>query len=154
MYSLLISLHSYTRWLVVLFAVLAIVRAFVGWFGKRSWTSQDNLAGLLYANIMSLQIVLGLLLYVGISPMMQQIFSNFGAAMGDRVLRFWAVEHIFAMIVALALAHIGRARSRRAQDDVTKHRTAAIFFTISLIVMLLAIPWPWSGAPRPLFRGF
>jgi predicted membrane channel-forming protein YqfA (hemolysin III family) len=68
-------------------------------------------------------------------------------------LRFFVVEHPFGMVVSLALAHIGRARLKRATDSGVRHRTALIFFGLSLLVMMASIPWPAMPAGRPLFRG-
>ena len=102
----------------------------------------------------SLQFLVGLLLYAVFSPLTRAAFTDFGAAMRDSVLRFFAVEHIFGMVVALALAHIGRGRLRRLTDDTARHRTMAIFFTLALVIMLVTIPWPFMPAGRPYFRGF
>ena len=73
--------------------------------------------------------------------------------MANTGLRFWTVEHPFGMLIGVALAHIGRGRIRKTRDAVRKHRTALIFFTLALIVIVISIPWP--GRPiigRPLFR--
>ena len=40
---------------------------------------------------------------VATSPMTQAAFADFGGAMGNSVMRFWAVEHIFGMLVASLL---------------------------------------------------
>jgi hypothetical protein len=45
------------------------------------------------------------------------------------------------MIVALVLAHIGRSRAKKADTDVSKHKNAAIFYTIAILLILAAIPW-------------
>lgn len=73
--------------------------------------------------------------------------------MKDSVSRFWAVEHMMMMIIAVALAHIGSGRIRKGADDQAKHRAAAIFFTIAFVVIMASIPWSGINA-RPLFRGF
>jgi hypothetical protein len=67
-------------------------------------------------------------------------------------IRFWAVEHVFGMVVGVALAHIGRTRIRKAVTDVRRHRLALIFFSLALIAILVSIPWPGTPNARPLFR--
>ena len=57
------------------------------------------------------------------------------------------------MIVAIALAHVGRVRIRKAPDSESRHKRALIFFGLSLLVMLLSIPWPIGPGARSLFRG-
>lgn len=154
MYATLLVLHSLLRWVVLVAAAIAVVRAFGGWTGRRPWTPLDDRVGRQFVLFFDIQFLVGLILYAGVSPLTRAAFSDFGAAMGDSILRFFAVEHALGMLVSLALAHIGRARLRKATDDVRKHRTAAIFFTLALIIMLASIPWPFMPASRPYFRGF
>ena len=90
---------------------------------------------------MDLNVVLGLILYLFLSPITQAAFANFGVAMSDANLRYFAVEHILGMIVALVLAHVGRAVSKRATDTIKKHRAAAIWYTLSFLISLAMIPW-------------
>lgn len=154
MYATLLVIHSLLRWIVLVAAVIAIVRAFGGWTGGRPWTAVDDRVGRQFILFFDIQFLVGLLLYAVFSPLTRAAFSDFGGAMGDSVLRFWAVEHAFGMFVALALAHIGRARLRRAPDDAARHRTTAIFFTLAIVIVLATIPWPFMPAGRPYFRGF
>ena len=154
MYTFLLVLHSWLRWALVIVAVGATARAVAGWRGQRAWTARDDQLGLALTIVMDLQIFVGLLLYLGFSPLTQAALQDFGAAMGNATLRFWAVEHVFGMVVALALTHLGRARSRRATEPAARHRQAAIFFALATIVLLVTIPWPFTavGAERPWLR--
>jgi len=154
MYATLLVLHSLLRWVVRVAAVIAIVRAIGGWTGRRACAPLDDRVGRQLVLFFDLQCLVGLVLYALVSPITRAAFSDFGAAMGDRILRFFAVEHVVGMLVAIVLAHIGRARLRKAADDVARHRTAAIFFTLALIVVLISIPWPFMPAGRPFIRGF
>jgi hypothetical protein len=154
MYVTLLVAHSLLRWVVLLLAVVALARALGGWLGARQWTPADESAGRFFLLSFDLQVLVGLLLYVAFSPMTQAAFQDFGTAMGNTVLRFWAVEHIFGMLVAVALAHVGRVRARRLTAPVAKHRTVAIFFGLALVAVLLTIPWPFMPAARPLMPSF
>jgi hypothetical protein len=93
-------------------------------------------------------------LYFGLSPITRAAMQDFGAAMGNSMLRFWAVEHILGMVIAVALAHVGRVRVRKTTDPLRRHKLAAIFFGLALIAIFATIPWPGMPAGRPLFRGF
>lgn len=154
MVSALIAVHSVLRWFVLAAALVAVARAVGGWRLGRSWIDADDRAGRIFVLSFDVQVLMGLLLYVGLSPVTQVAFADFGAAMGDSLLRFWAVEHIFGMLVALALAHVGRARARRVSDDRSRHRTAAIFFGLALLIVFISIPWPGTPAGRPLLPTF
>lgn len=151
LYSILLPIHSIVRWLLVIAVVVAVARAFMGWFGKKSFTALDNKIGLAFTSLMDLQLLIGLILYV-ISPILQTAFQNFGGAMGNTQMRFFAVEHILMMVIAVVLAHVGRALSKKASTDLLKHRRAAIWYGLALLVMLLAIPWPFSPVSRPWIR--
>jgi hypothetical protein len=152
MYPLTLVLHSLLRWVVLAFGILAVGRALGGLRARREWAAGDEKAGRWFVAALDAQMLLGLLLYLRLSPMTTTAFQDFGAAMGNAVLRFWAVEHIAGMIIALGLAHVGRVRLRRAADAARRHRTAAIFFGLALVAILLTTPWPGMPAARPLFR--
>lgn len=140
-YTALLHTHNLFRWLVLIVLVLAVLFAFIGWLGKRDWGKKDNLTGLLLTIFMDLQFLVGFVLYAFVSPVTRSAFADFGAAMKNEVLRFYAVEHIFMMIIALVLVHIGRSKSKKIETQWKKHRVAAIFYGISFALILAAIPW-------------
>lgn len=147
MYPFILSAHNIVRWLVLIFALLAIIKAFIGWFGKKEWKGLDDKLGLGFTVSLDIQVLLGLLLYVVFSPITRSAFSDIGAAMANSDLRFFLVEHFLMMIVALVLAHIGRSRAKKADTDVSKHKNAAIFYTIAFLLILAAIPWDRALLP-------
>jgi uncharacterized membrane protein YozB (DUF420 family) len=147
-YPFVLTLHSLTRWAVVVLGVAALATALLGWFGKKPWNERDRKIGSFLAISMDIQLLLGLLLYGVLSPVTQRAFSDFGGAMRDRELRFWAVEHIFLMVVAVVLVHVGQVVSKRAPNDTARYRRLAIFFGLTILCVFLAIPWD----SRPLLR--
>lgn len=148
-YTIILALHSILRWLVLIAAVAAVVRAGQGWLGKRPWAKLDDRLGLIYTSLLDTQLLVGLILYIFLSPLTQAAFADLGAAMREPTLMFFAIEHIFTMVVAVVLAHVGRALSRRAAEGA-KHARAALWYTLSLLAMLVAIPWPFLAYGRPL----
>jgi hypothetical protein len=141
MYTGLLHTHNLFRWLVLIAMVLAVVFALIGWSGKRGWSKKDNITGLLLTVFMDIQFVVGMILYAFVSPKMKAVFNDFGAAMKNADLRFYAVEHISLMVIALVLVHIGRAKSKKAVPAWKKHKNAAIFYGIALLLVLAGIPW-------------
>lgn len=150
MYSGILLIHSWLRWAVLLLGLTAFVRGVTR--SQRPWTPTDQSVSRWFTMAIDLQFLLGALLYFVLSPFTTAAFSDFGAAMGNSGLRFWAVEHVFGMVVAIALAHIGRTKIAKAPTDGRRHRLAAIFYGLALLAIVLSIPWPGSPNARPMFR--
>jgi hypothetical protein len=151
--SLLLFLHSWLRWIVLLAGIFAVVRAIGGTNGKRPWTAAEGTPGLYFVSALDLQLLIGLALYLVFSPTVKAAFGNIGGAMRNPELRFFVVEHFLGMLIAVVLAHVGRVRSKKAQTDAARFKSAAIFYGLALIIILALIPWPGMAAGRPLFRG-
>lgn len=155
MYAPLLILHSILRWAVLVFGILAAIEAFTGWRGGRPWGSTAEGRAKRFVMTFDVQFVVGLLLYGVFSPLTTAAFQDFGGAMRDPALRFFAVEHITLMLVALALAHVGKVKATKARDHAAKHRTAAIYFGLAVLLIVLATPWPFqlmTSQLRPLLR--
>ncbi|HEY6362526.1 MAG TPA: hypothetical protein VIX63_15540 [Vicinamibacterales bacterium] len=153
MYALTLVLHSWLRWVVVVLGVIAVIRAIGGRSG-RPWTRTDGTIVKSFGITLDIQFLLGILLYAWLSPITWVAFADFGGAMRNAGLRFWAVEHLLGMVIAVALVNVGRVKIRKAADDSRKHKLAAIYFGVGLIILLASIPWPGMPAGRPLWRGF
>jgi hypothetical protein len=151
MYAGILTAHSWLRWVIVVLAVVAVLRAIGGWQSRRMWTRLDDRTGLLLTIAVDVQFLLGLLLYLVYSPYTQAAMDDFGNAMRTSGLRYWAVEHVFGAVVGIALVHVGRVRAKKTSDSLRKHRTTAIFFSLALLALLAAIPWPGTPNARPLF---
>jgi hypothetical protein len=153
LYAILLPAHSILRWLVLLAALFAIIRALTGLRFKRPWENMDDKAGLWFVILFDIQVLIGLTLSFFLSPVTLSMWQNMGGAMSNPTMRYFGVEHAIMMIIALALAHVGRARSKKATDRRAKHRAALIFFALSLAVTIAAIPWPFLSVGRSLFPG-
>ena len=146
MYPIINTLHSILRWLIVLAALFVMIRAVTGISFKRGWMKMDNNAGLWYTSLLDLQVLLGIILYFFLSPTTKIALQNFGGAIGDPVMRFFAVEHVIGMLVAVVVAHVGRSLVRRASTPVQKHRRSITWTVVSLLIVLASIPWPFLAA--------
>jgi hypothetical protein len=117
-----------------------------GMFTKRTFGNADNRISLFLMSSAHIQLVVGLLIYFTGG------WANINAdTMHDKTFRFFSVEHSVMMIAAIILITIGRIRSKRAVDDNYKFRRLFIYSLIALLLIFLAIPWPWSRIARPLF---
>lgn len=152
MYEVLLRLHSFTRWLVLISLVVAIIVAYKGWLGKKSFTPFANKVRHITATVAHVQLLLGLLLYF-ISPLVQYFLTYFKEAVHQREYRFFGMEHISMMVIAVTLITIGSSSAKRKTNDTTKYRIMALLFTVALLVILSSIPWPFSPVvSRPWIR--
>jgi hypothetical protein len=141
MYNILLFLHSWNRWIVLALALVVIFKAFSGWFGKKDFLKADNALGGAFIGTLHLQWLLGLILYF-VSPFGSQAFAmGMGVVMKNPVYRYWSVEHITVMIIAIAVAQTGRILSKKSATALEKHKKAAIFYTIALVLILSRIPF-------------
>ncbi len=149
----MLFIHSLARWIVIVLGLVACARAASGWIGKREWTPADNRSGLLFMISIDIQFLIGLVLYFAFSPVARIALQNFGAAMRDGNLRFYAVEHGATALLALAAVHVTRATARRVEGPA-RHKRSAIGFAITCVLVLATVPWPFlaRGAGRPWFR--
>lgn len=144
-----VLIHSWLRWVVLLLALFVIGKAIMGWLGKHPYKRLDNSLGASFIGSLHLQLVLGLVLYfLGAKGLALITENGMAAVMKDATLRFWAVEHITTMILAVVLAMVGRSRSRKAKTDWRKHQQAAIFYALALVLILARVPW----GQVPLFK--
>src|SRR5690349_7066572 len=143
MYNLVLLAHSWLRWLVLLAALVAIVRAIGGVITRRPWTPVDDRSGLWLTASLDLQMLLGLVLFLFLSPVTRSGFVDMAAAMKVPDVRFFLADHPVGIIIAIALAHVGRVRIRKAGDSESRHKRAVIFFGLALAMLLLSIPWPF-----------
>lgn len=141
LYQFVLVLHNLLRWFVVLFAVLALLKALQGWLGKKEWSASDKSIGMLFTISMDTQILLGILLYVGLSPLMKLVWSDFSAAMQNNELRFFAVEHLPYMILAAIAAHIGYRAGKADIEAARKQRAASIWYAAAILFLVIGMPW-------------
>jgi hypothetical protein len=150
MYTFVLLAHSWIRWIALIAGVSATLTALSG-SGPGADARADR-SGLIFMIALDVQMLLGLLLYFALSPLTAQAMKDFGAAMKNPALRFWAVEHLATMMLAVILAHVGRVLARKARTPEAKRIRLAACFGFATVLMLLAIPWPGMPNGRPLFR--
>jgi uncharacterized membrane protein SirB2 len=85
-------------------------------------------------------LLLGLILYF-VSPLV--IFD--GASMKNAVARYWLVEHITMMLIAVVLITMARVTAKKMTDAVAKHKRLFIFNLIALIFIVAAIAMSGRG---------
>ncbi len=140
------------RWLVIASLVYAIYHAYIGYTSNGQFSKTDNAIRHWTATISHIQLVIGITLYTQ-SPIIKYFWNNFNEAIHNLDTAFFGLIHIIAMLTAIILITIGSALSKRKITDKEKFKTMLVWFSISLIIIFIAIPWPFSPlANRPYFR--
>lgn len=142
-------LHSILRWALLIVLLYSVFVSYNGMMKKQPFTPTQDKAGLWLTILADVQLLLGFLLYflggLGLKNIRQM---GMGEVMKNSYFRFFAMEHLLMMLVAIVLLHIGRAKSKKAAGDAAKHKNAFWFYVIALVLILSSIPWPF----RPGFE--
>lgn len=141
-YNLLVQIHSIGRWIVLLLLLVAIFSSLTA--GNRPYTRGDNRTGVLLTIFTDIMFLVGVVLYFA-GNWGYKLFQQYsmGEIMNDPYRRFFAVEHISLMLIAVILIHIGKAQGRKNISDRARHRRTLIFYFIALLLILVAVPWPF-----------
>ncbi len=141
----LVHLHNVLRWVILILLLISLVQALT----KKDGLQKTSLWLLIVAHS---TLVLGLFQYFNSEKAGFHIFERlggFGNVMKDSFARFWAVEHISAMLIAIILITIARGKAKRVN-----YKAAAVLYVIALLLILAAVPWPFrEGIARPWFPG-
>jgi hypothetical protein len=150
MYLTLLTFHSWVRWAVLFGLLFGLGRAYRGWLGGRPFTALDDTTRHSVATIAHVQLVLGYFLYFNSPLVLSFRLRDDRHAPGAL---FFGLQHIILMTLAIVVLTLGSALAKRRVTDNAKFCTMALWFTAALLVMLVAIPWPFSPfAQRPYFR--
>jgi hypothetical protein len=134
--------------------LFALFNAYKGWFSRKSFADFDNKVMHVAATTSYIQFLIGLCLYF-VSPIVSYFFENFSAAIHERPIRFFGMEHITMMFIAVSLISAATGIVKKKTTDVAKFKTMAIFFSIALLIIFLSIPWQFSPfTSRPYYRTF
>ncbi|MEO7983025.1 MAG: hypothetical protein ABI688_02980 [Bacteroidota bacterium] len=154
MYKGLLHLHSVLRWVILILLLLAIYKSFVD--RNRTFTPGHKKTGLFLMICCDVMLLLGLYQWFTGNWGLKSIQQNgIGVVMKNAVLRFYAVEHITAMLIAIILVHVGYSYSKKNIPDPVKHKRTLLYFGLALLIILISIPWPFRmvGAGRTWFPG-
>ncbi len=154
MYSFLLVSHSIFRWLVLLSLIFSIYRAYLGYTQNKVFSKSDNALRHWTATIAHLQLTIGIILYIK-SPIVDYFWDNLNQALKNPDATFFGLYHFLLMITSIIILTIGSALAKRKTTDKEKYKTMLIWFSIALLIIFAAIPWPFSPlANRPYIRTF
>ena len=134
MYPFLVHLHSGFRYIVLVLLLAVIVKSLMGWLNKSKFEAIDNKLSLWLLIATHLQLLGGLVLYF-ISPFVQ--FNS--TTMKDATTRYWTVEHLTMMLVAVALITVARITHKKLTTADAKFRRLFVLNLVALIFIVVSI---------------
>ncbi len=148
----LLATHSTLRWFVLAGLIVLLGRALWGWLGDNPIRRRDRTLAAGVIGIVDTQLLLGVVLYAVMGPWLSTLLADPQGAMEVAQVRFFTVEHIFGMIVAITILHVSSVRSKRADDSRVAWRRLAFGGGTALVLIVGTIPWPILPYGRPLLR--
>lgn len=149
----LVHLHNLLRWVILICLIAAVIRSYSRWQSKKPFAATDRKLWLFTMIAAHITLLLGLY---------QVIAGRYGITKGlpegtklmeNAFYRFFWIEHPVLMLVAIILITLGRGMAKKPVNDTVKYKKAFWFFFIALLLILVAIPWPFREIHRPLFPG-
>ncbi len=157
MYQGMLHLHSLLRWVILILLLIAIVKSLNGMIGKKPFTSGDKKVGLFLMISAHTMLLIGFYQWFA-SPIwgfhdIQAL--GMGAVMKDPIHRFWAIEHLTGMLLAIILITIGKKSAKMNIPDQSKHRRSFWYYFIAFVIIIASVPWPFrmEGISRSIFPG-
>jgi hypothetical protein len=151
----LLHLHNMLRWIILILLLVSIYKSYVGSTSKKTFDPGDKKIWLFTLIASHLTLLLGLY---------QWLFGRYGlfsyvkpegvSMMKDPYLRFFQMEHPVSMILAVLFITLGYGTAKKDLEDQAKYKKALRYFLLALVLILVAVPWPFRGlVARPLFPG-
>lgn len=152
LYNIFLIIHSWNRWIILLSGFVLLLALIFSLSRSTKYNAASKALATTFLSSLHIQLLIGIILYVFLSPFTQAAFNDFGNAMKNSGLRYWAIEHTVLNVIGIVLAQIGYSISKRRVNDKAKQKTLLIWMGIAFLIILIAIPMGIMGVERPWFR--
>jgi heme A synthase len=123
--DILVTIHRFWGYCVLIAAVLGLVGAVAAWMGSLPPRQTARRAGLIYVIALDVQVLIGIVL----------LLVGYASALPGG-LKF---EHPTTMVLAAIVAHAGQVMARRAKAPQAGARMLAIAIAVSFLLALLGV---------------
>ncbi len=132
--DILLVIHSHTRWLILLVAILAIVKFAIGWLRGSAFKGMDRGLAAGFSGLMDLQATIGLIFLIWTSVVGVPFTPN-------------RMEHATTMIIAAVLGHLP-ARWKNSPDAI-RFRNTVFCIVGALVLVFMGVVrlrggWTWQ----------
>ena len=142
MYNALLHAHSGLRWVALILLLAAIFNAAKSQ-SSGNYQKKDKMINLFAMVMLHVQLLIGF----GLFFMNERMKFSYGEGwMQNAMFRFFGLEHLLGMLIAITIITFGRKKAEKLKNTRDKHRKIMISYTIGLILILLSIPWPFRAA--------
>ncbi len=133
-------LHSANRYILLALILIVLITSFTKWKGNKEYSKQDDKLNLMTFIITHIQLLLGFILYFA------KGWHNFTpSTMKVAALRFFSVEHMIGMLIAIVLITVARIKGKKIVEAAKRHKLTFIYYAIALVIIFASIPWPFRG---------
>jgi hypothetical protein len=126
-------IHSHTRWLILIVALVAIVKFAIGWLRGGSFKGMDRGLTAAFSGLMDLQVTVGLIFLIWTSLVGVPFTPN-------------RIEHLTTMLIAAVVAHLPAMWKKSADNIRFRNTLFCIVGALALVfvgVMRLRGGWVW-----------
>ncbi len=132
--DILLVIHSHTRWLILLVAILAIGKFAIGWLRGSAFKGMDRGLAAGFSGLMDLQATIGLIFLIWTSVVGVPFTPN-------------RMEHATTMIIAAVLGHLP-ARWKNSPDAI-RFRNTLFCIVGALVLVFMGVVrlrggWTWQ----------
>lgn len=138
-YTIAFKIHIYISTITLLAGISTLALSVHGWAGKRNYNRYDSGSSLLFNIGLYFQLILGFVIYFTLRTSLEGNLWRVPDTENDASLRFWAIEHIALMVLALFLTQLGRIFIKRSQSSRIKFKASLFYHGISLLLILFSV---------------
>ena len=139
----LLHLHNLMRWVILILLLISIVKAYMGWQGKKAFQASDKKIWLFTMIAGHITLLVGLCQWLaGRYGILTSKLPEGTSMMKDRFFRFYWLEHPLTMILAIVFLTIAHGTAKKPLTDEVKYRKAFWLFVIALALIIIGVPWP------------
>lgn len=139
MYTGLLHLHSALRWVALILMIATIIDSLIRMY--RPFKENERKLALFSLISLHTQLIIGALLYF-VSPIISTAIEQ-GHVMKNPIGRFYLVEHLLGMLIAIVLVTVGYSKAKKQSEHWSKHRIIFFYYLVAFILILISIPWPF-----------
>jgi hypothetical protein len=136
----LLYIHSWLRWVIVLVGLIALAIHALGLLQKKPYNSMSRGLMSAFTGLLDLQMLVGIIQLIAGWQGFVSAGGGFPRAQ---------VEHTFAMLLAVAAAHV-ITRNKEKPDNI-RYRNGVIAILVVAVLLVLATVFVLQG-PRWIFR--